>query len=310
MLRYYAHQVPYVISITLPLSMLLAGLFTVGQMTRRNELVAVRSSGVSIRRTLTPLLVLAALVSGLALAFNEYVVPPANQETRRIEDFDIKKKPRRSGAIRRNVHLLGEGGRVFLVRAYDMDHRILRDVVVQWFSKNTLVQRLDAEKAEWSDGGWDFHDGFVRTFSDSGETADPFRRLRRADITETPEDFRTEEKDPEDMNFVELGEYIRKVRAGGSDTAALRVERHLKIAFPFANLIVVLLGGALSAVRRKSGVAFGFGVSLALCFVYYGILRVGQAAGQSDLVPAPVAAWAANAVFLAAGLVLLIRAER
>jgi len=308
--RYYVYQIPYILSITLPMAMLLAGLFSVGQLSRNNELMAIKSVGLPIRRTLAPLLLLAAALSGLSLLFDEYVVPPANQEMHRIENYDIKKTPRRTGAIRRNVHLLGHGGRIYLVKIYNTDSREMTDVVIQRFARNALVERLDAKRASWDDQGWLFDDGVVRTFSDSGEVAIPFSHLRRPDIAETPEDFATEEKDPEDMNFKELGEYIRKVRAGGADVGKLHVQLHLKIAFPFASLIVVLLGASLSAFRRKSGLAFGFGVSLALCFVYYGIMRVSEVMGQDTALPAPLAAWLANLLFAAAGIVLLIRAEK
>jgi lipopolysaccharide export system permease protein len=309
-LRYYGYQIPYTVSITLPMAMLLASLFTVGQLARRNELVAMRASGVAVRRTLAPLLLLAAAISLFALLFDEHVVPRANEEMRRIEDYDIKKKPRRSGAIRHNVHVLGAEGRIFLVKSYDADNREMADVVVQRFARNRLAERLDAQKARWGGDGWVFQNGFVRTFSDTGETAAPFAELPRHDIREAPEEFATEEKDPEAMNFRELGGYIEKVRAGGSEVGKLEVERQLKVAFPFANFIVVLLGGSLSAVRRKSGLAFGFGVSLALCFVYYGIMRVSEALGGGSSLPAPAAAWTANAVFLVAGVWLLVRAER
>ncbi len=309
-LRYYGYRIPYILSITLPMSMLLASLFSVGQMTRHNELVAIKSAGISVRRTLAPLLFLAAAVSLFSLLFDEYVVPRANQETHRIEDYDIRKKPRRSGSIRRNVHLLGDGGRIYLIKVYDADNREMTDVVMQRFARNALQERIDAKRAVWDDEGWLLRDGVVRAFSDTGEIATPFSRLRRPEMRETPEDFAREEKDPEDMNFRELGEYIHKIRAGGSDVGKLRVEQHLKIAFPFASLIVVLLGASLSALRRKSGLAFGFGISLGLCFLYYGIMRVSEVVGQGTSLPAPAAAWLANAVFAVAGVILLIRAER
>jgi len=308
--RYYLYQIPYVVSITFPMAMLLASLFSVGQLARHNELMAIKSSGISIRRTLVPLLILAGGLSLVSLAFDEMVVPPANQEVHRIEDFDIRKKPRRSSALRRNVYLLGMGGRIFMVKSYDVEARVMKQVVVQWFAENTLVERLDADRALWDGEGWLFEDGIVRTFSDSGEVADPFRQRRRPDVAERPDQFAAEEKDPEDMDFRELGVYIEKLRASGSDVEKLQVERHLKIAFPFANLIVVLLGSSLSAVRRKSGLAFGFGVSLALCFTYYGIMRMSEILGQGTFVPAPPAAWAANVVFAVAGMALLRRAER
>ncbi|MCK4546268.1 MAG: LPS export ABC transporter permease LptG [Candidatus Eisenbacteria sp.] len=308
--RYYFYQIPYILSITLPMAMLLASLFSVGQIARHNELVAIKASGVSVRRMLLPLFLFAGLMSVATLLFNELVVPRANQEMTTIENYDIKKKPRRLGSIRRNVHLLGDGGRIYLIKTYDRDNREMNGVVIQRFTHNQLVERIDAAKAIWDRGSWVFYDGVVRTFSREGEAVSIFSELRRPDIAERPEDMAAEEKDPENMNFRELGIYIRRVQAGGSAVEKLRVQRHLKIAFPFASLIVVLLGASLSAIRRKSGLAFGFGISLALCFVYYGIMRVSEVLGQAAALPAPAAAWIANAAFAVAGILLLIRADQ
>jgi len=56
---YYIYYIPYIINLTLPISMLLSCLFTLGSMSQHNEIVAQKSAGISLYRIFTPLFVLA-----------------------------------------------------------------------------------------------------------------------------------------------------------------------------------------------------------------------------------------------------------
>ena len=77
---YYLYQIPYILVLTLPVAMLLASMGTISQMSRNYEIVALKSSGISLNRIFMPLLVLGLLVSLLVLGFGETVVPFTNQK--------------------------------------------------------------------------------------------------------------------------------------------------------------------------------------------------------------------------------------
>ena len=74
--RYYVYFIPYIISLTLPVAMLLSALFTMSTFAQYNEIVAQLSSGISLYRLLAPVLILAVLISILAAFFNEFIVCP------------------------------------------------------------------------------------------------------------------------------------------------------------------------------------------------------------------------------------------
>jgi lipopolysaccharide export system permease protein len=71
-----------------------------------------------------------------------------------------------------------------------------------------------------------------------------------------------------------------------------------------------MIGGALATRLRMQGAALGFGLSVAISFLYYGILRAGQALGHNGALPPYVAAWGADALFGAVALVMLAQAQR
>jgi lipopolysaccharide export system permease protein len=66
---YYLWYVPYVAVLILPMSLLLASLFSVGGLARRQELTAMKATGASLYRILLPVQLFALLLSIAAFFF-------------------------------------------------------------------------------------------------------------------------------------------------------------------------------------------------------------------------------------------------
>lgn len=76
--------------LSLPLATLLASVMTVGQMAENNELIAMKSAGVSLTRVLTPLIICAGIISILAFFAVNNLVPIAYNKIFTLRD-DIGK---------------------------------------------------------------------------------------------------------------------------------------------------------------------------------------------------------------------------
>jgi lipopolysaccharide export LptBFGC system permease protein LptF len=101
-------------------------------------------------------------------------------------------------------------------------------------------------------------------------------------------------------------EMRRRAQAGQPDSD-LRAEYHLRFAVSFAPLALSLLGISLGMTLERGGRGVGFGAAVGVIFVYYVLLILGLHLAEKGAVPALPALWAANAVSLAAGLVLYRR---
>lgn len=305
---YYLFQVPYVTVLVLPVAVLLASLFSIGQMARHHELVAMKSSGLSLYRILSPLFGLGLVISLMVLILGEVAIPFFNQQKSRAESRYIDKVPPVDFTNRTNVFYRGTHGRMYYIKHYDGKVRTLTDVVIYQFDpQGRLVKRMDAIRAVWEGNHWNFQDGFIRTFDLQGNesTSPHFQTMTLPDLRETPQDFQREDKDPQSMGFFELYDYISRVKRGGGEAQKETVDLYLKISFPFANLIIILFGAPLASNPRRSGAAFGFGVSLMICFLYWGFIQMGRALGHHGTLPPLLSAWLANLVFGGIGAVLL-----
>src|SRR6202165_2028165 len=69
-LEYYLSQIPQILVILLPVALLLALLFSLGRMSRSNEIVSMLTAGVSIPRVLLPLILIGFLTVGATMALN------------------------------------------------------------------------------------------------------------------------------------------------------------------------------------------------------------------------------------------------
>ena len=308
---YYFYQLPWILLLTMPISILLSTVFTLGRLSRENELTALVASGMPLTRIARPILLSAFLISLATLVFSEFVVPFANRKAEKIMSVEIEgSRKQDSFKYRKNLHYQGEGNRTWYAERYDIKLSVLMNVALHEHENSKLVRRVDAKKAFWDGSKWVFMDGAIRDFHEAGETVTPFQRKEMPHLPEKPEDIAKEEIDPEEMNFFELREHINKVRRGGGAIDKYLVDMYFKFSFPFTSLIFAIIGVALSSAKRKPSMATGFGLTLLISFMYYGILRVGQSLGHSGVLQPLLGAWIGNIVFLAIGAVLLYRANR
>lgn len=309
--RYYLYYMPYIIVLTIPVGMLLGSLFTFGQLGKYGELTAMKASGLSVYRLIRPMLLAGVMVSLLIFAAGEWIVPAANQRRADINStqFDRHTEDR---SLRNNVLFRGEGGRQYLMRLYNGVQRQAKDVFIVEFQEGAIVSAIQAESMDWVDDGWILRNGTLRRFQPRGPLTAfiAFEALPCPEWKERPDDFQRGQKRPEAMNYGELKQYIRNVQRGGGDVQGYLVDLNLKLAFPCAGVIIVLFGGALAAHVKKSGAAMGFAMSIGICFLYWGFLRISQAFGHADALSPIAAAWGPNLIFGLLGALLLIRAPK
>ena len=308
--RFYIYRAPEVVVQVLPVALLLATFLSLGQLNKFGELTAMRAVGLSLMRILTPVFGVALVAMVGALLLGEIVVPGANRERDNIYDQQIQRVRPRTVTERADVTYLGEGGRIYYMRLYVVNEKRMHEVSLQEFKAGDLVRRIDAAEATWDGKRWIFSSGFLRTFDQGVEKAEPFTRMAVDGLAEVPDDFAKEGRNPDEMNYFELRAYVDRLRASGGRVANYLVDLHLKLSFPIVNLIVVMIGASIATRLRMQNAALGFGLSVAISFIYYAFMRSGQALGHNGALPPYVAAWLGDIVFGAVGLVMMVQAQR
>jgi lipopolysaccharide export system permease protein len=104
----------------------------------------------------------------------------------------------------------------------------------------------------------------------------------------------------------ELWDYIQRMNSSGVNLAEQRVNLHRKLAFPLVTLVMTLLAVPFGVTTGKKGAMYGIGLAIVLAFSYFFLTAFFLAVGTTAVLPAPLAAWAPNVLFLAGALYLML----
>ncbi|MBN1423753.1 LptF/LptG family permease [Candidatus Fermentibacteria bacterium] len=306
---YYVNLCPYIIILTLPMSTLLASMLAVGSLARNNELVAMKTSGVSLYRLLLPLWAIGILLSLLVVLGGGWLLPETNARARRIRRFEIEHRPALGTEPERSlVHQ--SDGLIYHLGVLYPERGVAERMGVVAEKDGVVAWRLDAGNAQFRDGSWNWGHGYLRVFTPIREHVAPFVTFRSTGLSASPEELLRKPRQPEELGVADLRRLIRTLSRSGLPTAKQQVELHIRFSFPLANLLMVLIGAPLASTPRRSGLALSFGISIAISFAFFGSVRACQAMGHHQSLPPVVAAWLPDIVFLAAGLVVLAKVRK
>ena len=323
---YYVFYLPYIVVLTLPVSMLLATMFSLGRLGGDNEIIAVKASGISLYRILLPLYVFSFLMGFVVMFFAESFVPRTNlyREDIMIQKNEYKFTFSRNREKDRNmVYLSNNDGRIIFARSYSSTNKIARNVFIieqiQISSnennngdkkRESLLSRIDASYMIFSNGMWTLHNAVVRTFTDNGEVLEHYKILPAPFIVRKPSDFARIDLKPDEMNYFQLSSYIKEVNDKGGDASDRLVDLYLKISFPFVSFVIVFFGAPMAAGSTKRGKTASFGIALVIAFIYYSLVHACQVLGRNNALEPFAAAWLPNLLFFCVGLFMLAHAKK
>lgn len=309
---YYPNYIPEIIRLMSPLALFLSTVYLTARLAQRMELSSLQTSGVSLYRFMLPYLIVGVVVTGFMIWFNGWVVPETNRVVIRFEQDYMRDSDARPdvGNINRQ-----EGPNSLLsVQYYDRDSRMATSVsLFQLSDDRNLVRRVDANLMTWIDSTdwWHLSDVTTRSFGEDG--LESLRKIESLDTTLSirPRDLARSERDVEMMTVPEAREHIDTLRrTGATRLGRPLVAYHSKFAYPIANLILILVGVPLAAVRRRGGQAVQMGIGLFVAFVYLLIMKLIEPFGYSGIVSPEVAAWSPHVVFLTGGLIFLLSVRK
>jgi lipopolysaccharide export system permease protein len=272
-------------------------------------LTALYSAGLSLARIAMPLLAAGMILTVGSLLWREFVLPEANYRMWRVWEVEIHKQTEKLRPTRQ-IAATGPDGRLYYARKYDPNTSTVTGLKVMAMDGPVVRERVDAARAEWRDGHWQLFDGTHRRFTPDGESVTTFTERTATDLAIRPEGLYRVRVRPEHMTIRQLLAHRDLLRQTGGDPTRASVDIHFQLAFPLVNLIVVCLGVVLASGPRKTTIASGFGLTLAVGFGYYLLMMFGRSLGHSGVLPPVAAGWAGNVVYALGTWVLWIRARR
>jgi lipopolysaccharide export system permease protein len=315
-LRLLGFLMPAFLEVTVPMAMLLAILIAFGRLSADAEMIAMRSSGLSIYQLAPPVVLFVGLATCMTAALSMYARPWANHNLKH-ELWDIA-RTRATAGLRPQVFNDEFPGLVIYAEQIDsrtdrLFHVLISDerdpkqhntvfaregyMISDNETQTVTLRLLDGTIHTSGEAASDYHTDF--------ESYDVNLDLREALAGQT-----AKEDDPQELTLPQLRAAIETEAASGTPRPGLLVELHRKFAIPFACIVFGLVGVPLGIEPARAVRSRGFAVSLAVIFIYYILLSAGQGFAEQGTVPAWLGLWLPNIVFGVIGVVLVRRAAR
>ncbi len=293
-------------------AMLTAVLLVYGASARRNEIVPLFAAGIRTSRIARPAIVLAIAASALQLASMQWLAPAAYDDVRRYEAEYFSESARSHGGQRESVSWSNlQGQWTCQITKFNRTSLAGEDVFMIALRPGNEEQ-IRARRIYWEPGRdrWMLEDGSWAVFTPvpgvSGNSAMSERRITQepAPLSETPEDLFEPFEDPGSFATTALPEVIRTAESRRVPVVELEVEFQARFAAALLPLVVLAVGIPLAIRTTRGGRSADVALALVIVLAYLFLFNSSRNIGNVGRIDPVAAAWLANGVCVAVGVVL------
>lgn len=312
--RYYFSYLPIIFVQVTPIAGLISTLYTFGRLNRGNEIVAMRSAGMSIYQITRTVIIFGLLLSVCVFWVNDRLLPRSTAITERIKlhmEGNSQKIHDKEREVISSLSMYGLRNRLFFVGRFSPSSNTMENIVIlEHDEKQNIIKKVVAAKGVYKDGLWRFYQCITYNFEESGQMKQDPQYLPEEvmAIPESPRDFLTQRQRPEIMTIAQLDDYIWRLSKSGATTVIrnLKVDLYQRFTMPLTSLIIILLGipFALKMKKRATGLS-SLGISIMVGFLYFVLSAVSIALGKVGFITPFLAASLSHIVALTASLYLI-----
>lgn len=307
---YFLYRQPLNTVYVLPMSVLLASSYTICILGRRNEIAAVRGSGISLLTWGRPFWTLGLGATFATLAITEFVVPTTTEPMRAIREREAVAE--KSGAKKQERETLlafrnSQDNRSWLFEEF-ADSGLGDNVLVKQFRRDgTLLWEIEAEKARYRGSCWSFVDGMrteyaMRDGFPQAVQHEPFERLNAPEVTDSPRMIAGTVRPSKDLSTRRMLAILWSDAILPKRThAVLATAVWYRLAYPFTCMMCALVGVGLNIRSERAGALGGFATAVGIIFVYYLFSQFILLLGRTGRIPPLLAGVLPIALFLVWG---------
>ena len=306
---YYLNFIPYFGNLFSPLFIFISVIFFTSKMANNTEIIAILNSGMSFERLLKPFMISALVLGSLSFILGNFIIPSSNSERINFENKYLNNK-RYSRA--KNIHMQIQTGQYIYMESFNSTRNIGYKFTLENFSNGRLASKLKSDYIQYDtiNKKWTINKYEVREFSDNGEIITNGSSVDTS-LNLSPNDFTKRKSLVETMNLFELNDYILDEELKGSEQLVYhKIEKHKRIAFPFASIILTIIAVAIASKKTRGGIGIHLGIGILIAFTYILFMQVSTTfATNSNLAPA-LAVWIPNLCYMLLAGILLYKVPK
>lgn len=316
-------EIPHILSVTLPISILLAAFLTFQKLSSQSEIIAIRAAGVSFSRLMRPVLFLGIIGALVCFLLSEFIVPLTTPFAKQIYTLALYQNPISTKSVNGFSYFERDSNdaikRIFYVKNYK-DAK-LSDILILDFSKKDISMIHSAQSGSWNPekGGWILMDG-MSSYIKLQDLKKKKKKLAEADeaqlnnmhlvtkfhktfvpSTLNPNEILKSINNVRDMNFYELAKLINLHTQGKIFTDKLddfKTKYFNKFAYPVSCLMLAIIGAALGISARRRAINWGYILIGLVVFVFYMSQSMFESFGSSGRIEPAIAVWIPNLILM------------
>ena len=298
--------IPKSISYALPISLLFAAAYTLGDLYAKNELTSIFSSGIPFWRFSASLVIVGFLASVFSFFHDDIVVIP----TLRTKN-DLSRRALRQHVTESNSDIVirSKNGRViYAVDYFDNENRILNGVnIVEMDDDGFFLSKIRAPSAEWKEYYWEFRNAVIYQYEGDIIRVSPLGI--NTSYNEHPETFRRNAVRVEDLRARDAGLLVKDLRAAGLPFSHAQANYYHRYSFSAASVIVMFLSISMGGRFRKNILLMSLFTSLSVAVVYYIAEMLSMTLAGLNYMHPLAGAWFPVLIFIIIGTLLLRSAK-
>jgi lipopolysaccharide export system permease protein len=304
--EYLLMRAPGVLATYLPISMLLAMLLVLTELSYRNEISALWATGLSPARIVLLLLPLAAVAGGLHFLLSDVAIPAATPILRDWGVGDYGKEKLKIGE--KDPIWMRAGTDILRAGNANADSTELKDVIIfRRDGDGVLREQVYATTATLSSGRWTL--GGVIVYYRGNEPPSRMATLVYSGAMK-PASAGARSGDPAEMSLTDLGYFIDNAGFGIRPVWVYQTWWHKRLSLFFSALLMIgLCIPLVTKFRRGGGLGMLFMAGVGLGFVYFVVDGIAVTMGELGFVSPWIAAWLPVASFGALAAAMTLRAE-
>ena len=307
--QYMGAQIPEIVVQVAPLAALLGGLITINKMASSLEVIALKTSGISFRRIILFPTIVTFFLAGGVFYLNNTLQPKGIKLARelkrknKIEDNTIPIE-------KNNAYLRGNGDYIYHFDYVNREKNMAKGVEVVILNEkfNAVKSIITAKTAKYTkDGKWELYNANENKIE---EKVVVFHEVYKNSIlVDKPRLFLTPKYQKDELNLKELRKVTELLRKTGGDSKEFEVEFYQRIAYPFACVIIGILGLSLGSRYVRGSSAINIALSIAFGYGYYIVQAGFEAVAMGGMMPPILGVWMPNIIFLGIAIFTMNKAE-
>ncbi len=309
--KFFFLSIPYVLEQMGPVCILLSGVVTLGVLNHSNELIALKSCGIPLKKITNPIIFAGILATLAQLAMSQFILPKTISITNEIWNKEIK--GRVPLGIYRNgrYYYQGENNFYSFARPDPRKNEFIFFSYTSWDEEYHLKTLIAAEHAFWKDGIWALHSGQIQTATDNDHFQTNIFNWKNFNFPEKPADFFIPQYRSKELSLVALYRDTFHQK-NPEDKQAAWIEFYGRISYIMLGLPLLIFGlPLLLMVYRKWGrdLSLAVPVSCGMAFVCWGVWGTLQSLAKAGYMSSLLAAVSIHLMVGLLGIVLLLRED-